>query len=113
MCKFNQNEFLERLKELRISKKMSQVDMSRKLGLSINGYRSYETGRTIMPSYISIKLAKELNVSLEYLFYGIDNVKSLEENIINIRNNTFTETKVEDGFLITTTKVPLSQFLSK
>lgn len=113
MYNYQKEDFLERLKTLRISKKLSQVDVSKKLGLSKNAYRSYEIGRTMMSIEIVIKFANELNIPLDFLLYGKNDVTHIENKLIDIKNNTLVETRLENGFLVTTIRTPLSEFLVK
>ncbi len=60
--------FGKRLKELRISKKLTQIELAEKSGLHPNYIGMVERGER-NPSLINIdKLAKALNVSLSELF---------------------------------------------
>lgn len=59
--------FHERLKASRNALKISQLDLSKKLGVSQQTIGSWETGRT-EPSMMYLQLLpKELNVSIVYL----------------------------------------------
>ncbi|WP_053983846.1 helix-turn-helix domain-containing protein [Niameybacter massiliensis] len=61
------SEFALRLKELRKENNITQLELSKKLGIVRTAITNYETGRT-MPDPITLNaLAKIFNVSLDYL----------------------------------------------
>jgi putative transcriptional regulator len=65
----------ERVRQLRKERGITQTHMAKKLGYkSVSSYHAFETGRKSRG--ISIEqariIAKELNVTLEELFYGVD-----------------------------------------
>ena len=60
-------KFCERLKAIRMESGMTQKAVCEKLGLSLNGYASYEQGRT-EPNVETLKaLCKLFEVSADYL----------------------------------------------
>lgn len=59
--------YFKRLKDLREDKDLLQKDIAKKLGISQQYYSQYELGNYTMPVELLIKLAKEYNVSLDYL----------------------------------------------
>lgn len=60
-------KFCERLKATRMESGMTQKEVCEKLGLSLNGYASYEQGRT-EPNVETLKaLCKLFEVSADYL----------------------------------------------
>ena len=63
--------FCERLKSVRLENGMTQKDVYEKLGVSPNGYASYEQGRTEPNIDTIIKLCKIFDVSADY-FLGIE-----------------------------------------
>ena len=63
--------FCERLKSVRLENGMTQKDVYEKLGVSPNGYASYEQGRTEPNIDTIIKLCKIFDVSADYLL-GIE-----------------------------------------
>ena len=63
--------FCERLKSVRLENGMTQKDVYEKLGVSANGYASYEQGRTEPNIDTIIKLCKIFDVSADYLL-GIE-----------------------------------------
>lgn len=58
---------MKRLKELRISKKMTLQQMADILGLTQRNYQRYETGEVDPPTSKTIALADYFNVSLDFL----------------------------------------------
>ncbi len=113
MIKNSSNTLRQRLIILRKSKKMSQVEVSSKLNIALKTYQNYEYEKNSIPHNIIIKIAELYKVSLNFILLGENESILLEEKLINTRNNTFTETKLKDGFLIITTRVPLVQVLAK
>ena len=60
-------KFCERLKAIRIESGMTQKGVCEKLGMSLNGYASYEQGRT-EPNVETLKaLCKLFEVNADYL----------------------------------------------
>ncbi len=60
-------KFNERLKEIRKECGKTQKEVYTALGISANGYASYEQGRTEPSIETLIKLCKVLDVSADYL----------------------------------------------
>ena len=60
-------EFNERLKELRISKGLSQEQLSKATGISSTAICYYETGQRVPNANVIIALSKFFNVSSDYL----------------------------------------------
>lgn len=60
-------KFNERLKMIRIESGKTQKDVYLELGISPNGYASYEQGRTEPNVDTLIKLCKIFDVSADYL----------------------------------------------
>lgn len=60
--------FSERLKELRLEKGLTQIELANMLGISQKSYSHWETQKT-EPSFENlVKLADLLDVSLDWLF---------------------------------------------
>lgn len=59
--------YFKRLKDLREDNDLLQKDIAKKLGISQQYYSQYELGNYTMPIELLIKLAKDYNVSLDYL----------------------------------------------
>ena len=64
-------KFCERLKKIRIECKMTQKEVYEALGMSPNGYASYEQGRTQPSVETLIKLCEIFDISADYLL-GLD-----------------------------------------
>lgn len=62
------NRFGERLKELRIQKGLSQVELAKELRLNPITYLHYEKAQRQPPFEIVIEIADYFDVSLDYLF---------------------------------------------
>ena len=67
---------MNRLRDLREDKDLTQNDMAKMLGCSQTTYSRYETGRISVPNDILNKLADFYDVSLDYIFKRTD-VKKL------------------------------------
>ena len=59
--------FGERLKELRKTRKLKQIDMAGFLGITSRNYQDYEYGKVDPPTSKTIALADYFDVSLDYL----------------------------------------------
>lgn len=60
------------LKVIRLKKGIQQQKMAEKLGLSLWHYNKIENGGKGLTSEIAIKVSKELNVTLDEIFFGND-----------------------------------------
>ena len=74
------NEFGSRLKVLRVTRGLTVVQISKRVGVSTSTYRDWEYGRKISGHEAFLNLAEILNVSLFELMAGekIDNKKGGE-----------------------------------
>ncbi|MCI8304724.1 MAG: helix-turn-helix transcriptional regulator [Lawsonibacter sp.] len=63
-----------RIRDLREDSDMTQVQISKLLGMSQTGYSKYETGENDIPTAILILLAKLHDTSVDYLL-GLTNVR--------------------------------------
>lgn len=61
------SKLAERMKELRLEKKMKQTEVAEAVGLSISGYCSYEYGKRDPQTATLVALAKLYHVSTDYL----------------------------------------------
>ena len=59
--------FIERLKELRIEKKLSQAQLANETGLTQAAIATWEVGKRVPGALAIIALAKYFNVSSDYL----------------------------------------------
>lgn len=62
-----------RLKEIRMSSGLTQREVSERLGIVLQQYQTYESGRYQMDYDKIIRVCKILNVSADYLL-GIDEI---------------------------------------
>ena len=75
----------EKLKSLRIEKKLTQKQVADRIGLAISAVSSYESG-TRYPSYdVLAKLARIFHVSTDYLL-GKTDIRNPGEQIDNVLN---------------------------
>lgn len=70
---FDRTAYGERIKRLRISKRLTQEQLAEKISISRTYIVKIESGLQIGPIEIAIELAKFFNVSLDYLLLGKDN----------------------------------------
>ena len=74
----------EKLKSLRIEKKLTQKQVADRIGLAISAVSSYESG-TRYPSYdVLVYLARIFHVSTDYLL-GITNTRNID--VTGLRDN--------------------------
>lgn len=74
----------ERIKELRKSKKMSQSELGKFIGVSQTTVTAWENGRAEPSSSYVAKLATFFNVSTDYLLgrdHKEDNLKTADKNV--------------------------------
>ena len=74
------NKDMNRLKEIRENKDLNQLDISKILKMSRNGYSYYETFSHDIPDHVLITLALYYNVPIDYILYTTD------ERIVHKRN---------------------------
>jgi HTH-type transcriptional regulator, competence development regulator len=80
--------FPERLKTLRLQKKLTHQDMANFLGITRQGYSKYENGQS-QPDIETInKLAQFFNVTTDYLLGRTDNPNPPEKDDIPEELNT-------------------------
>lgn len=72
----------EKLKSLRIEKKLTQKQVADRIGLAISAVSSYESG-THYPSYdVLVKLARIFHVSTDYLL-GMTDTRNVDVTGLN------------------------------
>ncbi|MEK8224629.1 helix-turn-helix transcriptional regulator [Clostridioides difficile] len=64
------DERRQRLKDIRLSKKIKQKDFGKKLGLSLSQISSYETGHRKIPQRTINDICREFNVNEQWLLHG-------------------------------------------
>jgi len=70
---FNRNIFAERVKELRLSKNLKQIELGSILNLSVQSINDLEKGRKITTFDNLIILADYFNVSTDWILGRTDN----------------------------------------
>ena len=75
-------KFAENLKKLRISKSLTQTQLSQKLWLNKSIISAYENETRTPSLEVLIKLSNEFNVSMEYLL-GISREKTIDVTGLN------------------------------
>ena len=63
----SKNKYYPRLKEIRVSAGMNQMDLAKVLGMQQNQYSRYERGERELPMHLFVKLAAYYGVSLDYI----------------------------------------------
>ncbi|TCP27968.1 helix-turn-helix protein [Tenacibaculum skagerrakense] len=78
--------FGKRIKEVRTSKKISQEELSTKVGIHANHLSRYERDVTLPSIEIASKIAKALEVSIDLLVFGKQDIEdNLQDNeLINL-----------------------------
>lgn len=74
---------MDRLKEIREDKDLSQKDIAKILNVSQVAYSYYEIGKRQIPIDLLKKLAKYYNVSIDYILYLTDERKPYPKSKIN------------------------------
>lgn len=69
--------FYERLKELRISRNLSQAEFAKQLGISASSISMYECGQREPSFEIEERIADFFNVDLDYLRGGSDTTSKI------------------------------------
>lgn len=100
-----------RLRFLRKSIGLSQAEMADKLDLSTSTYKNYELNKTPISHTVLKKIEDETKTSLEFLINGKDLLKDRNETILNIRQNTQFETKIDNGDMVITARIPLFKYI--
>ena len=85
----NNNSFNNRLKELRKSKNITQIELSKKLNIIQSGYSKYEIGKNDIPTNILKKLSDYYNVSIDYILCRTENKSKYSNSIF--KNDKETE----------------------
>ena len=69
---------LERIKELREDRDITQKEIAKELNCSQQAYSNYELGQRDIPTDVLIKLCKFYNISADYILGLTDEIKPLE-----------------------------------
>lgn len=101
-------KFKERLRELRKEKKITQVELGKKLNYGYTAIANYESGRNRPKFEDLIVIADVLDTSIEYLL-GISDVRcdtemkqymTIEKNILKIAEQNGIELNMKDRLII-------------
>ena len=65
----------DRIRDLREDGDLTQKDVAAALGISLRSYSGYETGRSLWPCDLGIKLARFYGVNVDYLL-GLTNISA-------------------------------------
>lgn len=74
---------MNRLKELREDRDLTQLQLANILGISQRNYSYFETGKTNLTADILMKLAAFYDVSIDYLLYRTDVRKTYPKSVVN------------------------------
>lgn len=77
---------IQRLKEIREDRDLTQKQISKVLNISQVVYSRYETGIRLIPIDKLVKLAEFYEVSLDYILGLTDEIKPYPKSIINNKN---------------------------
>lgn len=105
------NSIGKRLKFIRVSNRLNQIEIANKIDISLKSYSDYELDKTQIPVATLKKISDIFNVSLEFLINGKDLLKNRNETILNIRQNTQFETKIDNGDMVITARIPLFKYI--
>lgn len=82
--------FMERLRQLREEKKMTQLRLGLEVGVSQETISGYEINKAVPPADMLIKLAETLNTSVDYLLGRTD-----EKTFNPVRKSDLTQREQE------------------
>lgn len=101
--------FSNRLRLIRTQRGFTQEEMAKELNMSFSSYKGCERGVQKLPFDAIELLATKHEVSLNFLVLG----KTADRNqtMQDISQNTRFETKIESGFLVITSRVPLFEYV--
>ena len=95
---FDMNVLGKRIKQLRESERLNQLELAKKLNISNTTLSQYETGQRIPSDDIKIKIARMFKVSLDYLL-GVSDVRNyndIETIAAHKEGEEFTEDELKD-----------------
>lgn len=85
----------EKLKQLRINKKLTQSQLGNIIGLSQSAIYKYEKGERQVPMIVLVKLADVLDTTIDELFNDTQNYNE-PAYIREIKSYNLTESEIED-----------------
>lgn len=69
------------LRELRLAKRLSQMELARLIGVSNKVIGHYETGRAMPSLPVAVRLARVLDTTVEVIFEACEEVRRHERSI--------------------------------
>lgn len=100
---------MNRLKELRIEKKLLQSNISEKIGTTPQAYGLYENGKRDIPTEILIKLSALFDVSIDYIL-GISDIRYPEKKIYNRLKMLREENELSQEYICRLLKITRPQY---
>ena len=100
-----------RLKFMRKSKGLSQREMADMIDMSFASYRRYELNENAVPHTVLERISKKFKISLDFLVSGKDLLQDKNEVITLVRQNTQFETKIDNGDMVITARIPLHKYI--
>ena len=77
---------MNRIKEIREDKGLTQMQIAKAIGITQRNYSYIETGKTMLTEDILIKLADYYNTSIDYLLYRTDKRDTYPKSIMQEKN---------------------------
>ncbi len=84
---------MNRLKELRENKDLTQQDIAKLLNMSQSNYSKYEKETLCLDYKQLIKIAQYYHVSIDYILYQTDERKTYKRSILCEENAEYEKTK--------------------
>lgn len=78
--KLNNKVIGQKLKKIRLKKKLTQIELAKLLNTSQSNISSYESGKTLILTAFIFNFAKIFDVSLDYLTGRSPNIKIIKKN---------------------------------
>ncbi len=82
MVKCLLGDIMNRIREIREDKDLTQTEVAKKIGITQRNYSYIETGRTMLTEDILVKLAELYNTSTDYILYRTDERKPYKKSIV-------------------------------
>ncbi len=80
-----------RLREIRLSRKMTQKELAKRINKSITAISSYETDQQVPPTDVLVSICKVLHTSITYFVdddcaspYAVDGLTTMQKEVINL-----------------------------
>ena len=83
MIKCLLGDIMNRIREIREDKDLTQTEVAKKIGITQRNYSYIETGRTMLTEDILVKLADLYNTSTDYILYRTDKREAYPSSLID------------------------------